>query len=123
MPNSSPFLLTDLPRGWSVTWPGFDMVVADTPQKIRTLLDILFRDLGQWHAELGVILQDREFSTYSISATEWYRPGDHRFMLCEHIARTFKVSGVRFDQLEPAELFLTHMEQRLAWRRLGGQWS
>lgn len=123
--NTSPFELRDLPIGWSVTWPDYEIAVADTAHKINNLLKILFEDFGQDLARLDVMRQglDLPSTTFTIGRPEWHRAHDHQRSLCEHLARTYLIRGVQFHDHESAQAFQTHMEQRLAWRRLGGQWS
>jgi hypothetical protein len=49
------FVLTDLPDNhWSVSWPGYEMVLVNNPSKAANLLTILFDDIGVVEAMLGV---------------------------------------------------------------------
>ena len=116
------FVLNDLPDGsWSVCWPGYD--VANNPTKIMTLLGIMFDHVGVEEAMIGVQEsgRDNDWNTMHISQVLWLEEKSRRY-LSEKLAR-YTVPGVRFRDQYEAEKFKTHMEQRLAWKRLGGEWS
>jgi hypothetical protein len=42
--------------------------------------------------------------------------------MAEQLAR-YTIPGVRFTDIYQAEKFKDHMEQRLSWKQLGGQWD
>lgn len=106
-----------------MTWPGYEFAVANTPPKIYKLLAILFEDLEQTQAHLGVRYREGDSETYTIDRKQWVDVPHHREDLADHIAGIFSIHGVRFADLGTAERFLSHMEQRLAWYRLGGRWA
>jgi len=121
--TSGPFEITDLDPawGWTVTWPGFEMAVADSSRKVSNLLGILFDELGLEQAHLCVLLVNGEFETFTIDRTGYAQAqGDY---LTDYVTGQYRVGGVRFRQEHQAQAFLEIMEQRLAWRRLGGQWT
>jgi hypothetical protein len=121
--RSGPFEITDLDPawGWSVTWPGFEMAVADSTRKVSTLLEILFDELKLDQAHLCVVSRNGEFDTFTIARAAYARAqGDG---LGDYVAGHYRVGGVRFRQEDQARAFLEIMEQRLMWRRLGGQWT
>jgi hypothetical protein len=121
----SPFKLIDLPQGYSVSWPGYEHVFCDNSlPKWRSLLGVLFDDLGLFEVCLAM--------------TEWYEPGTNARLYylkstAFHITRPdwllnlipagLITVGVKFDELSQAEKFIELMEQRLAWKRLGGSWA
>jgi len=116
------FVLNDLPNGsWSVTWPGHEHNVVNNPQKAMTLLEIMFDHVGVDEAMIGVQEsgRDNDWRTMHISNMLWYTS---RREVAERLARC-TIPGVRFRDQYEAEKFKTHMEQRLAWKRLGGEWS
>lgn len=107
--------------GWSVTWPGFEMAVADSSRKVSNLLEILFGELELDQAHLCVLLVNGEYETFTIARAAYARAqGDG---LGDYVAGHYRVGGVRFRQEHQAQAFLEIMERRLMWRRLGGQWT
>jgi hypothetical protein len=124
-PTPTPFVLKELAQGWAVTWPDYEIVVANTARKIQTLVDLLLRDFHQDSVRFDVVRvgMDLPSTTLTIGVKEWQRPGDHCQYLAEHLARTYLIRGVQFHDQESARGFRAHMEQRLMWRRLGGQWG
>jgi len=118
-----PFEITDLDPawGWTVTWPGFEMAVADSSRKVGNLLKILFDELGLERAHLYVVVRNGEFETFTIDRTGYAQAqGDG---LSDYVAGQYRVGGVRFRQEHQAQAFLEIMERRLVWRRLGGRWT
>jgi len=117
------FVLNDLPdNSWSVSWPGYEMVVVNNPTKAKNLLKILFDDIGVVEAILGVHEYNKpeEFETVYINEAAWFRDqeGAARYVSDRHI-----VTGCKFTDEDQARKFKLLMEQRLAWKRLGGGWS
>lgn len=117
------FVLKDLPDNtWSVSWPGYEMHVVNNATKAANLLKILFDDIGVGEAMLGVQEYNKsdKFETMHISEAAWFqdREGTARY-----VAELFVVVGCRFVEEDQARKFKLHMEQRLAWRRLGGAWK
>lgn len=118
------FVLNDLPNGeWSVSWPGYEYNVVNNPGKAMKLLEILFEHVGVDEAMVGV--QHRsghgDFETMHISNILWLEENSR-----EHMARRlaeYTIPAVKFRDRYEAEKFKTHMEQRLAWKRLGGEWK
>ena len=125
MDVKSYFVINDLPDGtWSVCWPGYEHNVVNKPNKVLTLLEIMFEHVGVDEAMIGVQQsgRDNDLSTMHISASLWY-DSDHAR---EHIAKrlaAYVIPGVKFCDQYEAEKFKLHMEQRLAWKRLGGAWK
>jgi len=120
--TSGPFEIVnhDPAWGWSVTWPGFEMAVADSGRKVSTLLEILFNELGLDQAHLCVLLVNGEYETFTIDLTGYAQAqGDG---LSDYVAGQYRVGGVRFRQEDQAQAFLEIMERRLMWRKLGGTW-
>jgi len=117
------FVLNDLPNGeWSVCWPGYEFVVVNNSRKAKVLLNILFNDIGVNEAMLAVKQDNKENSeeVMHISDGAWYQ---HPDATAEHLVERHVVVGCKFVNLEQAEKFKLHMEQRLAWKRLGGTWK
>lgn len=117
------FVLKDLPDNtWSVSWPGYEMHVVNNATKAANLLKILFDDIGVGEAMLGVQEYNKsdKFETMHISEAAWFqdREGTARY-----VAELFVVVGCRFVEEDQARKFKLHMEQRLAWKRLGGAWK
>ena len=118
------FVLTDLPdNSWSVSWPGYEMVVVDNATKAANLLKILFDEVGVDEAMLGVHEYNKpdKFETMHISEAAWFqdREGTARY-----VAEFFVIVGCKFAKEDQARKFKLIMEQRLAWRRLSNQgWS
>ena len=118
------FVLNDLPDGsWSVSWPGYENNVVNNAKKAMTLLEIMFDHVGVEEAMIGLQRPGRGYNDLEvlhISQIVWFDQGSREHMakrLAEYI-----VSGVKFRDQYEAEKFKTHMEQRLAWKRLGGAW-
>lgn len=124
MVMKSYFVLNDLPNGdWVVSWPGYEYNVVNNPGKAMTLLEIMFDHVGVDEAMVDV--QHRsghgDCATMHVSKYVWV---DERSR--EHMARQlaeYTIPAVRFRDQYEAEKFKTHMEQRLAWKRLGGTWA
>ena len=78
-------------------WPGYEDNVVNNPSKVLTLLEIMFEHVGVDEAMIGVQQpgRDNDWATTHISSSLWYDSDQAR----------------------------EHMEQRLAWRRLGGAWA
>jgi hypothetical protein len=124
MEVKSYFVLNDLPNGeWSVCWPGYEYNVVNNPNKALTLLEIMFEHVGVDEAMIGVQEsgRDNDWSTMHISGILWLEEHSRKH-LAERLAR-YTIPGVKFRDQYEAEKFKTHMEQRLAWRRLGGEWK
>ena len=118
------FIINDLPNGtYSVTWPGHEHNVVDNPGKVLTLLEIMFEVVGVDEAMIGVQQpgRDNDWRTWHISVMLWLEEHSRRH-LAERLAK-YTIPGVRFRDQYEAEKFKTHMEQRLAWKRLGGEWK
>jgi hypothetical protein len=118
------FVLNDLPDNtWSVTWPGYEYVVVNDPNKARNLLKILFDEVGVDKAQLGVHEYNRpdKFETMHINEAAWFNDpaGAARYVIDHHI-----VVGCKFAEETQARKFKSIMERRLAWRRLSDKgWS
>lgn len=118
------FVLNDLPNGeWSVTWPGYEYNVVNNPDKVLTLLEILFEHVGVMEAMIGVQEsgRDNDWRTMHISVMLWLEEHSRKYMASRLAGYT--IPGVKFKDQYEAEKFKTHMEQRLAWKRLGGEWA
>lgn len=121
---TSNFVLNDLPGGdWSVSWPGYEWDVVNNPKKAMTLLEILFDHVGVDEAMIGVQYRTGygDCETMHISRWIWFDENSRRHM-AERLAE-FTIPAVRFHDQYEAEKFKLHMEQRLAWKRLGGEWA
>lgn len=122
---STYFKIDDLQDGWAVTWPGFEQRFCNTEHKIKTLLAVLFDDIGLWEAQLGVqpwhsVLDPAKAKTEYLSRLIWHRnPED----VVRYLMQDLMVVGVRFDLKQQARQFVDCMQQRLMWERLGGTWS
>lgn len=124
MTEHGPFTLTELPQGWSVSWPGYESSVVNSPVKVQRLLEILFGDLKLNQAQLGVLLNNGDFETYSIDSILWYSDSDNaKNFLINHIFSTYTVGAVKFNEEPKARQFLDILEQRYIWLKLGGAWS
>lgn len=120
----SPFEIVNLPNGeWSVTWPGYEYNVVNNADKTTKLLEIMFDHVGVDEAMIGVQQpgRDNDWGTMHVSKYVWFDENSRRHM-AEQLAR-YTIPGVRFHDQYEAEKFKTHMEQRLAWKRLGGTWA
>lgn len=125
MDVKSYFVINDLPDGtWSVCWPGYEHNVVNKPNKVLTLLEIMFEHVGVDEAMIGVQQpgRDNDLSTMHISDSLWYDSDHAREHMAKRLA-AYVIPGVRFYDRYQAEKFKLHMEQRLAWRRLGGAWK
>lgn len=117
------FVLGDLPDNtWSVSWPGYEYVVVNNPVKADNLLKILFNEVGVEEAALAVHEYNKpdRGETLHLSWIAWHHHPDAaaRRVVGHHI-----VTGCKFPTREQAEKFKLAMEQRLAWKRLGGEWK
>lgn len=125
MELKSYFIINDLPDGsWSVCWPGYEYNVVNNPTKAHNLLEILFDVVGVEEAMIGVQQSTQDNSdlhTMHISSILWLEENSRKH-LAEKLA-WYTIPGVRFWDRYEAEKFKTHMEQRLAWKRLGGAWK
>jgi len=125
MDVKSYFVINDLPDGtWSVCWPGHEYNVVDNPQKALTLLEIMFDHVGVDEAMIGVQQpgRDNDWNTMHISDSLWYDSDQAREHMAKRLAE-YVIPGVKFRDQYEAEKFKLHMEQRLAWKRLGGAWK
>ena len=117
------FVLKDSPDNtWSVCWPGYEYVVVNNPTKATNLLKILFDEVKVTEVQLGVHEYNKpdKFETMYINESAWYQDpeGSARYVVDHHV-----VVGCKFVQEDQARKFKLHMEQRLAWKRLGGAWK
>ena len=123
--TDSPFVLEALPNGtYSVTWPGYEYNVVNNPSKVIKLLEVLFDHVGVDEAMIGVQEpgRDNDWKTMHISPLVWFGDQDRMYMASR--LANYVIPGVRFLDIYQAEKFKRHMEQRLAWKRLGGkQWE
>lgn len=118
------FEINDLPNStWSVTWPGYVYDVVNNPAKALTLLEIMFEHVGVDEAMISVQEsgRDNDWQTLHLSSFLWW-DSDGREYMAKRLA-SYVISGVRFCDQYEAEKFKLHMEQHLAWRILGGNWS
>lgn len=115
------FVLNDLPNGtWSVCWaPGFEFDIDRNPDKVLTLLEIMFEIVGVDEAMIGVQQpgRDNDWQTLHISSLAWLEKGS-REQLARRISE-YVIPGVRFTDVYQAKKFIEHMEKRLMWSRLG----
>jgi len=117
------FVLNDLPDNtWSVCWPGYEYVVVNNPAKAANLLNILFDDIQVEEAMLGVHEYNKpdKVETMHIHWGAWHQnpEGSARYVVDHHV-----VVGCKFAKEQEARKFKLLMEQRLAWKRLGGTWK
>lgn len=118
---AGPFVITELPRGWAVSWPGYERVLVNNPAKLQRVLKMLFEELNLSRAQLGVSLNNGELETYSIDSALWYTGDTHaRDYLTSHIVGHYVVEGVKFDAEDPARYFLDELQKRYIWMKLGG---
>jgi hypothetical protein len=118
------FILNDLPNGeWSVCWPDHEHNVVNNPAKVLTLLEILFDHVGVEEAMIGVLEsgRDNDWGIMHISVMLWLEENSRKYMASRLAG--YIIPGVKFRDRYEAEKFKLHMEQRLAWRRLGGAWK
>ena len=117
------FVLTDLPDNhWSVSWPGYEMVVVNNANKAKNLLKILFDEVGVDEAMLGVHEYNKpdKFETMHIGQAAWFQDPDATAI---YVSELHTVVACKFAKEDQARKFKLHMEQRLAWKRLGGTWK
>jgi hypothetical protein len=115
------FVLTDLPDStWSVSWPGFEMVVVNNSNKAKNLLKILFDEVGVGEAVLGVHECNKpdKFETMYINEAAWFQDQEGT---ARYVAELHTVVACKFVEEDQARKFKLIMERRLAWRRLSGQ--
>lgn len=122
MTQSGPFTINELPQGWAVAWPGYEMAVVNSPKKLNRLLGMLFDDFKLDRAQLGVLLRNNEFEVYHIDSMLWHQQNS-RDQLVEHVIGMYTIGGVKFDQESHAREFLAWLEKLYIWRKLGGAWS
>ena len=117
------FVLNDLPDGsWSVCWPGYEYVVVDNPVKADNLLKILFNEVVVEEAELAVHEYNKP-DRGDVLHISWIAWQCHPDACARRVVDHQIVVGCKFSTLEQAEKFKLIMEQRLAWKRLGGKWA
>lgn len=119
------FEINDLSNDtWSVTWPGHEYDVVNNPAKALTLLEIMFEHVGVEEAMIGVqeSVRDNDWQTLHFSSFLWWDSDHSRKYMAKRLA-SYVIPGVRFRDQYEAEKFKLHMEQQLAWRILGGDWS
>ena len=117
------FILNDLPNNtWSVCWPGYESVVVNNPVKAANLLKILFDEVGVDEAMLGIQQRNRpdQFETMHLSWISWHHNPD---AWARRVVDYHLVVGCKFVKEDEARKFKLIMEQRLAWKRLGGDWQ
>jgi hypothetical protein len=122
--KTTPFVLNDLPNGtYSVCWPGHEYDVVNDSAKAYKLLEIMFEVVGVDEAMIGVREsgRDNDWNTMYISGILWLEEHNREHM-AKKLAR-YTIPGVRFTDIYQAEKFKDHMEQRLMWKQLGGQWG
>lgn len=115
------FVLKDLPDNtWSVSWPGYEYVVVNNPNKAKNLLKILFDEVKVTEVVLGCHEYNKpdKFETMHIDLAAWCQDADGtaRYVVDCHV-----ITGCKFAEYEEATKFKLIMEQRLAWRRLSGR--
>lgn len=122
MTQSGPFVINDLPHGWSVTWPGYEHVVVNNFKKLDRLLGMLFDDIRLDRAQLGILLNNQDFEVYHIDSVLWFDIKARKHLI-EHIMGMYTICGAKFDHERDARQFLGMLEQRYIWAKLGGAWS
>jgi hypothetical protein len=117
--KSKYFKIVDLPEGdWSVSWPGFEAAVVNSPTKLENLLSILFEQVKVREAVLGIVYHNEKFDTMYIQDNVYYSKSN---LTIEHLFGNINggvVSGCRVPTLEQAEQLVDIFEKRLVWRRL-----
>ena len=118
------FLIKDLmDNAYSVSWPGYEMVVCDNELKATNLLKILFDEINVDEATLAVKVAEYSDKDYIISIP-WYNYHQNPESAGRFLVRRHSVVGCKFETIEQAEQFKLIMEKRLAWRRLSNRtWS
>ena len=117
---SSAFVINDLcDRGWSVTWPGHEMVVCDNERKATNLLKILFDEIEVEDAVLAVKVAEYSDKDFTITIP-WITYHQNPDSAGGFLVRNHSVVGCKFFVLEQAEKFKYAMEKRLAWYKLSG---
>lgn len=121
MELKTPFKITDLPdRGtWSVTWPGYEIVVCENEHKAANLLKILFEEIDVEEAVLSIRKQDNTESY--VVRIPWMTYHQNPGAAGRFLASRYAVDGVKFLGLEQAQQFKDIMDRRLAWQRLSGK--
>lgn len=118
--KSNFFKLVDLPEGdWSVSWPGYEEHVVNTPEKLKNLLEMLFEQIKVDEVMLGIIYTKDKFETLHISSDIHYR--NHSKETFEHLFKNVgngRISGCRLPTLKQAEQLIDIFEKRLVWYRL-----
>ena len=117
------FVLNDLPDNtWSVSWPGYEYVVVDNPTKAANLLKILFDEVKVTEVQLGVHEYNKpdNFTTMHINEAAWFQDREE---IARYVVDCHVVVGCKFATEDEARKFKLIMEQRLAWKRLGGMWK
>lgn len=122
MEIKTPFVIRDLPQGWSVSWPGYEYVLVNNESKARHLLEILFDTVKVNEAQMAIRKEtwsEDRTEILHVSISSWFQDptGLARYLT------DFVVTGVKFNKLFEAEHFKTLMDQRLMWSRLGGKWK
>jgi hypothetical protein len=117
------FIVNDLPDNcWSVSWPGYEYVVVNNPVKAANLLKILFDEVGIDEAVLAVHEYNKpdRFEIMYLNIAAWLSDseGAAKYVVDHHV-----VVGCKFAKEDQARKFKLIMDQRLAWKRLGGNWA
>ena len=117
---SSAFVINDLcDPAWSVSWPGYEMVVCDNERKATNLLKILFDEIEVEDAVLAVKVTEYSDKDYTITIP-WMTYHQNPDSAGSFLVRNHSVIGCKFFVLEQAEKFKYAMEKRLAWQKLSG---
>ena len=119
----SPFVIRDLPDdSWSVSWPGYEYHVVNTPDKGQKLLDILFEQVKVDKACLAVIFTHNNTSRHQIMEIDFAAWANKNSMIGCHLDG-FLVEAVKVNTVQQAETFKSILEQMYVWRKLGGIWK
>ena len=100
---TSPFKLIDLPGGrWAVTW-------HNTPWALNGLdaMIIIFEEMKEFEATLGVLLQSGELDTLRIGLNEYYQKSSH----VQDYIWQYIFGGAIFDTEAQAREFLQIAEK------------
>ena len=117
---SSAFVINDLcDPAWSVSWPGYEMVVCDNERKATNLLKILFDEVDVEDAVLAVKVAELSAEDFIITIP-WMTYHQNPDSAGRFLVRNHSVIGCKFFVLEQAEKFKYAMEKRLAWQKLSG---